>query len=72
MESYIVMRLAERILAVMIGGLAIYLGYRLFLRKKRHKLGSGAFSLLKTGQESLLIGVPMQFDTLTLTSPLVR
>ena len=45
MESYVVMRLAERILAVMIGGLTIYLGYRLFLSMPQTTDAEGRFKL---------------------------
>lgn len=45
MDNFIVMRLAERILAVMIGGLAIYLGYRLFLRIPQATDSEGQFTL---------------------------
>jgi hypothetical protein len=45
LDSIIVLRLAERILAVAIGGLTIYLGYRLFLAIPNSVDSEGRFKL---------------------------
>ena len=45
MDTVIVLRLAERILAVLIGGIAIYLGYRLFLSIPQLADSEGRFTL---------------------------
>jgi hypothetical protein len=44
-DTLIVLRLAERIVAVVIGGVAIFLGYRLFLRTPLRNTSSGDFKL---------------------------
>lgn len=41
----ITLRFAERLLAVLFGGMAIYLGYRLFLRVPEQRSGDGKFTL---------------------------
>jgi hypothetical protein len=45
METLIALRLAERIVAVILGGIAIYLGYRLFLRTPIRNSSTGKFDL---------------------------
>ncbi|WP_321527816.1 hypothetical protein [Sedimenticola selenatireducens] len=45
METAILLRFAERIIGVLIGGMAIYLGYRLFLKIPDRQDGEGRFSL---------------------------
>src|SRR5262245_31307175 len=45
MDHIIVLRLAERMLSVLIGGMAIYLGYRLFLAIPNATDAEGRFKL---------------------------
>ena len=41
-----ILRLIERIVGVLIGGLAIYLGYRLFIKIPEQRGGDGKITLL--------------------------
>ncbi len=45
MEATILLRFVERIIGVLIGGIAIYLGYRLFLKIPDQQGGEGRFNL---------------------------